>query len=219
MGGFYIQDELRLSDKLTLLVGLRTDIQHTPGTFPLSNEIKNTPEFSKFNNKINSKPEFNPRFGFTYDANENKSLVIRGGSGLFSGRIPFLWYAYANYISGTRYFNVDIRPTTSTPIISDLSQLAATQPNLAEINLVDNNFSLPKDWKSSIAIDKKVGKNTRLSIEATYSKVLKGLLFQSINRKDSIGTFEGTDQRPYFLATGQSIKINEIMASNSNIIN
>lgn len=209
LGGFYVQDELRVSEKLNLLIGLRTDIQHTPGSFPLSNEIKNTPEFSRFNNKINSKPQLNPRFGFVYDLKQDKSFVIRGGSGLFTGRIPFLWYAYANYISGTRYFNIDLRPTTPTPITRDLSDLTALQPNLSEINLIDNNFNLPKDWKSSIAIDKKIGKNTTFSFEATYSKVLQGLLFQSINRKDSISNFEGADNRPYFLARGQSIKINE----------
>lgn len=209
LGGLYIQDEIRMTDKLNLLLGLRADIQHTPGTFPLSNEIKNTPEFSQFNNTIHTKPQFNPRFGFTYHVKEDQSLVLRGGSGLFTGRIPFLWYAYANYISGTRYFNVDIRPATPTPIINDVSQLARLQPNLAEINLIDNNFQLPQDWKSSLAIDKMIGNNTTISLEATYSKVLQGLLFQSINRKDSVGHFAGADNRPYFLATGSSIKINK----------
>lgn len=209
LGGFYVQDELRLSDNLSILIGLRTDMQYTPDIFPLSNEIKSTPEFSKFNNKINSNLQLNPRLGFTYDVKNDKSFVIRGGSGLFTGRIPFLWYAYANYISGTRYFNIDIRPISATPVIKDLSELTALQPNLAEINLIDNHFDLPKDWKSSIAIDKKINKNTTLSMEATYSKVIKGLLFKSINRKDSIGQFDGVDNRPYFLSTGQSIKINE----------
>lgn len=221
LGGFYMQDEIRITDKLDVLFGLRADIQHTPDDFLLSKEIKSTPEFSKFNNKINTSLQFNPRFGFTYDIKEDKSFVIRGGSGLFTGRIPFLWYAYANYISGTRYFNIDIRPSGPTPIINDLSDLAAVQPNLAEINLVDNDFNLPKDWKSSIALDKKISKNTILSLEATYSKVLNGLLFQSINRKDSVNNFEGADNRPYFLATGQNIKINEnftnvFLLSNTN---
>ncbi len=209
LGGFYIRDEIRLSDKLKVLIGLRADIQYTPGTFPLSEEIKNTPEFSKFNNEINSKPQLNPRFGFSYDVEQDKSFVIRGGSGLFTGRIPFLWYAYANYISGTRYFNIDIRPTSTTPIVNNLSQFTSVQPNVAEINLIDNNFNLPKDWKSSIAIDKQINNTTKFSVEATYSKVIKGLLFQSINRKDSIGSFDGADRRPYFLAGGNDIKINE----------
>jgi hypothetical protein len=209
LGGIYLQDEWRVTDKLNVLFGVRTDLQYTPNTFPLSDELAATPVFAAFSNTINSKPQVNPRLGFSYAVKRDKSTVIRGGSGLFTGRIPFLWYAYANYISGTRYFNIDIRPTTTTPIISDLSELASVQPNLAEINLVDNNFSLPKDWKSSIAVDQKVGKNLSFALEATYSKVLQGLLFQSINRKDSIGQFDGADNRPYYLATGQSIKLNE----------
>lgn len=209
LGGLYIQDEVRMTDKLNLLLGLRTDIQYTPKEFPLSDEIANTPEFSRFDNTINSKPQFNPRFGFAFDVREDKSLVLRGGSGLFTGRIPFLWYAYANYISGTRYFNIDIRPSGPMPIVRDVSQLALSQPNLAEINLIDNNFRLPQDWKSSLAIDRVLDNSTTVSLEATYSKVMQGLLFQSINRKDSVGHFEGADNRPYFLASGSQIKIND----------
>jgi hypothetical protein len=209
LGGIYLQDEIRINQRLRALFGLRTDLQYIPGSFPLSPEIENTPAFSRLNNRINSSPRFNPRFGFEWDVTGDKSFVVRGGSGLFTGRIPFLWYAYANYVSGTRYFNVDIRPDEPTPIVSDVSELATNQPPLAEINLIDNNFNLPRDWKSSIALDKKIGENTLFTLEATYSQVLDGLLFQSINRKDSTGTFSGTDQRPYFLATGESIKINE----------
>jgi hypothetical protein len=140
---------------------------------------------------------------------KDKNLVIRGGSGLFTSRLPFLWYAYANYISGTRYFNVDIRPSSATPIINDVSTLAASQPNLAEINLIDRNFKLPQDWKNSFAIDVAPDKNTTFTFEATYSKVLQGIHFQSINRKDSIKTFDGADNRTYYLATGNNIKINK----------
>ncbi|WP_226389139.1 TonB-dependent receptor [Penaeicola halotolerans] len=209
LGGIYLQDEIRLSEKLNVIIGLRTDIQYTTTTFPLSQEVRDTPEFADLTNQITTRPQVNPRFGFTYDLKADKSLVIRGGTGLFNGRMPFLWYAYANYISGTRYFNVDVRPTSPTPIVRDVSDFATTGSNIAEINLIDNDFNLPKDWKSSIAIDKQLDKNTRISIEATYSKVLQGLLFQSINRKDSIGNFAGTDNRPYYLTSNQSIKINE----------
>jgi hypothetical protein len=37
--------------------------------------------------------------------------MLKGGSGLFTGRMPFVWYAYEYYISGTKYYNIDYRPT------------------------------------------------------------------------------------------------------------
>lgn len=208
LGGVYLQDEVRLTSRLKVLAGVRADFQYIPQVFPLSEEISRTDAFANYTNTPNTKPRVNPRMGFSYDVTEDRRVVLRGGTGWFTGRIPFLWYAYANYISGTRYFNVDVRPNTPTPIVNDVSALASDQPQMAEINLIDNDFNLPRDWKSSIAVDGRLSESTVFTVEATYSKVLDGLLFQSINRKDSVGTFSGADQRPYYLATGNQIKIN-----------
>ena len=167
LGSIYLQDEWRWNPKLTLLLGLRADIQHTSTAFPLSEAVTNTPAFARFDNTIRAIPQLNPRLGFSYDVKADKSLMIRGGSGLFTSRIPFLWYANVNYVSGTRYFNVDIRPTVQTPIIEDVSQLATLQPNIAEINLIDNNFRLPQDWKNSLAVDVLLDQKTTFTVEAT----------------------------------------------------
>ncbi len=207
--GLYLQDEFRISRKFTLQTGLRMDLQNHIGDFPLSTELTNTPQFADFKNQINTKPQINPRASFNWILNAQENLQLRGGTGLFTGRIPFLWYAYAHYISGTNYFNVDIRPTGPQPLVQDLSVLANQQPGITEINLVDNGFKLPRDWKSNLALDIKLENNFTLGFEATYSKVLQGLLFQSINRKDSVGNFTGADNRSYFLAGGDAIKLNK----------
>ncbi|GGI56670.1 TonB-dependent receptor [Winogradskyella haliclonae] len=206
--GLYAQDRIRFSDRFSLLAGVRLDSQALLDDLPLSDEVRNTPEFSRFENKINSAPQINPRVGFNYFFNEDKNIQLRGGSGLFTGRIPYLWFAYAEYISGTDYFNVDIRPTEATPIIENLEDLATQQPGLTEINLIDNDFDLPREWKTNIALDIKLPKSFNLSLEGTYSKVVKGIFFQSINRRNNKGNFTGADNREYFLETGTDIKIN-----------
>jgi hypothetical protein len=38
-----------------------------------------------------NKPTISPRLGFTIDLTEDRSVVMRGGSGIFVGRIPFAW--------------------------------------------------------------------------------------------------------------------------------
>ena len=209
LGGLYAQDEFRINKRLSITVGVRMDLQWHPGDFPLSQEITTTPEFAVYENKINSKPQVNPRFGFNYQVTKNKKINLRGGSGLFTGRIPFLWYAYPHYISGIQYNNIDVKPTGTTPITTDLSDLASLQPGLTEINLIDNGFKLPRDWKNNLAIEIKLPGKLLLTLEATYSKTLNGLLFQSINGIDSVSTFTGSDNRPYFLASGAASKIND----------
>lgn len=204
--GIYFQDRFRANDKLTLTGGIRLDMQHLLDPLPLSDEVKNTPEFSAFENKINSKPNINPRFGFSYKP--NNTLIIDGGSGFFTGRIPYLWFAYAEYISGTEYFNIDLRPTGTTPIVENLADLSSQQPNLTEINLIDNDFDLPREWKTNVNFKFKLPNDFDLTLSGTYTDVIKGIFFKSINRENNLGNFSGADNRPYYLETGEDIKIN-----------
>ncbi|MGZ9676004.1 TonB-dependent receptor [Flavobacterium sp. GNP001] len=206
----YVQDEIRLSKKFSILAGFRLDWQNTPTPFPVSDDIKNTPEFAGYQNKINSRPIINPRFNFNYTIDSDGKYNLKGGIGLFTGRMPFVWYAYEYYISGTKYYNIDYRPTGSLDLNEDLSQLAPLQSRrLTEVNLIDNNFNLPRDWKSNISLDVALKNNFALNFEATYTKTLDGLLFQSINRKeDQKSNFVGADNRPYYNTSAESIKIN-----------
>ena len=210
LSSVYLQDEFRISSKFNVLAGIRMDIQTYPGNFPVSQDFVNTPEFSQYKNKINGSPQINPRVGFNYAFDNNNTYVLKGGTGLFTGRMPFVWYAYPEYISGTKYFNIDYKPTGVLPINENLSAIEPLQTKrLTEINLVDNGFNLPRDWKSNLSLDVKLKNNFALNIDATFSKVLDGLLFQSINRKeDQKSNFIGADNRSYYNSTSDAIKIN-----------
>ncbi len=207
-GAVFFQDNLQIGEKLELTAGIRLDGQYLTQRLPISEAVRNTPEFSRFDNTISKKPPLNPRFGFGYKIDAEGRYTIRGGTGLFSGRIPYLWFAYAEYISGTDYFNIDLRPTNTIGLTENLQDLRSVQPNLTEINLLDPEFSLPRDWKTNLAFKARLPHKWTLDLEGTYTKVVNGLLFQSINRRNDIGTFSGADNRPYFLETGDQIKIN-----------
>ena len=209
LSSVYLQDELKISNKLEVQFGVRIDAQ-TTDDLPLSQELQNSPEFAKYTNKINSTPQINPRISFDYKFDLSGKYTLKGGSGLFTGRIPFVWYAYAHYISGTKYYNIDYRPTGSLDIERDLSKLETTQGRrLTEINLVENDFNLPRDWKSNLNFEVHFKNNFSLNLEGTYTKVVDGLFFQSINRKDSfLSRFEGADNRLYYTASGDAVKIN-----------
>ncbi len=204
----FIQDNFRLNDNLSLTAGIRLDGQYLTQQLPVSEEVKNTPEFAQYNNTISRKPQFNPRFGFNYKIDNDGRYTLRGGTGLFSGRIPYLWFAYTEYISGTEYFNIDLRPEESVALTENLEDLRSTQSNLAEINLIDTDFTLPRDWKTNIAFKAKLPNRWTLDIEGTYTEVLNGVFFKSINRKNNLGSFNGADNRSYFLETGDTSKIN-----------
>lgn len=195
----YIQDKIRLNNKLSINLGLRLDNQLLLDELPLSPLVRNTPEFSHFTNKISTKPHINPRLNFKYVLGEDKKYTLEGGSGLFTGRIPYLWFAYAEYISGTDYFNVDIRPNGNiVQLVENLGTLAVQQPGLTEINLIDTNFELPREWKTRLSFEAKLPENFRFTSQATYTEVLKGIYFQSINRRLEFDNYSGADTRQFY---------------------
>lgn len=204
----FFQDNFRINDRLTVTAGIRLDGQYLTQRLPVSEEVRSTPEFSRFDNTISKVPQLNPRFGFNYKIDKFGRYSLRGGTGLFSGRIPYLWFAYTEYISGTEYFNIDLRPDEAVELTENLEDLRSIQPNLAEINLIDTDFTLPRDWKTNIAFTARLPRQWTIDLEATYTEVVKGIFFQSINRQDNLGNFSGADNRPYFLETGDAIKIN-----------
>ncbi|CAL2078960.1 TonB-dependent receptor [Tenacibaculum sp. 190524A05c] len=215
---FYIQDKIKINDKFTVNAGVRLDNQLLLDDLPLSPLVTNTPEFSQFTNKIDVNPHINPRVSFTYTLDEDKKYTLSGGSGLFTGRIPYLWFAYAEYISGTDYFNVDIRPNGNVVQLEEnLGVLANQQPGLTEINLIDNNFELPREWKTRLSFEAKLPQNFRFSVEATYTDVLKGIFFQSINRRQEFGSYSGADNRLFYNGTRVNDNFtNVFLLSNTN---
>ena len=215
---FYIQDKIKINDKFTVNAGVRLDNQLLLDDLPLSSLVSNTPEFSQFTNKIDVNPHINPRVSFNYALDEDKKYTLSGGSGLFTGRIPYLWFAYAEYISGTDYFNVDIRPNGNVVQLEEnLGVLANQQPGLTEINLIDNDFELPREWKTRLSFEAKLPQNFRFSVEATYTDVLKGIFFQSINRRQEFGNYSGADNRLFYNGTRVNDDFtNVFLLSNTN---
>jgi len=215
---FYVQDKIRVNDQFSVNFGVRLDNQLLLDNLPLSPLVSNTPEFSHFTNQIDVSPHINPRVSFEYTLDEDKKYKLSGGSGLFTGRIPYLWFAYAEYISGTDYFNVDIRPNgTAVPLEENLGTLATQQPGLTEINLIDTDFELPREWKTRLHFEAKLPRKFRFTAEATYTDVLKGIFFQSINRHQEFGNYSGADTRLFYNGTRINDNFtNVFLLSNTN---
>jgi hypothetical protein len=204
----YLQYKTQWNDRLSTQFGLRMDGQFLTEPIPIAAEVLNTPEFSHFTNEISKKPQLNPRFGFNYALDADKNYTLKGGTGLFSGRIPYLWFAYAEYISGTEYLNIDLRPTESLLLTENLGELQNQQPNLTEINLIDTDFTFPRDWKSTLALNVNLPNQWKFNLEGSYTKVIEGLFFKSINRKEVFETYDGADNRRYYSLPSDEIKIN-----------
>jgi len=203
----YLQDKWSVSKNLKVSYGLRLDMQFLTQSLPLSPLISNSDDFSEFTNELSNNLQWNPRASIDYRFGKSGwSLTI--GSGLFSGKLSYLWFGYFDYISGTDYFNIDLRPDDALPLTS-LSELTEIQPGLTEVNLLDPDFKFPRDWKSNIGLNWQKDEKWTFGAEFSYTKVLQGLFFQTINRTENLTPFEGADNRLFYNTSGAEVKIDQ----------
>lgn len=232
MSSLYAQDEWAIKDNFKLSYGIRADISVVPNgpaqgpaatTAPDNTHYSNTytsTQVNQINNKVFGQVMPTPRLGFTYDVMKNKKVVIRGGSGIFTGRIPFAWLGYAYYNNGVNYGAFDDKTVpVHTHIPTDPTQFAAFntnvlhQPNRVEIDQIDKNFHLPQTWRSNLAVDFNLFKGYKLTLEGIYTKTLYDVMFKSTNLKDSVKYYaqDVNHVQPVYLSggpTGQRVDNN-----------
>ena len=65
-------------------------------------------------NMPNGQLLFAPRLGFNWDVNNDATVQVRGGTGIFSGRVPFVFLSNNFTNSGLIQGAVDVRATATT---------------------------------------------------------------------------------------------------------
>ena len=94
--GIYVQDDWQITDNLKLTYGIRFDGLFFDNGDLMTNKAIYDLDYDGRHIDTGKWPDSNltvsPRFGFTYDVFGDKSLKIRGGSGLFSGRLPLVFF-------------------------------------------------------------------------------------------------------------------------------
>ncbi len=233
----YAQDDITVNSKFKLSPGIRFDYSFA-GTQPYKDSslnstnsgnyvssdptYTNTP-FKELTAKLPSRVATSPRLGFSYDVKGNQSIVIRGGTGIFTGRVPFAWYGYAYTLNGGTYGNIDWNgpkgPSATSPngqyvplaidpaglkdTVAKYSALynAGNKANTREIDVFDNNFKLPTIWRSNIAVDLKFGNGFKFTTDFMYTKTIHDVKYQQINLKDSVTYFKtgGPTETPVYV--------------------
>ncbi|SEN48530.1 Carboxypeptidase regulatory-like domain-containing protein [bacterium A37T11] len=239
----YGQDDIQLSDNFKLSAGLRLDYAGVPNKQPLSKKTTESPVDLNYGNTFTYTPpkdikqnflgnvEFNPRVSFNYDIYGDQKLILRGGSGLFTGRVPFAWFGYAYYNNGDTYGAYDNQKAPAgvsviaAPAIGGAGYVANLGENLndatgkTQVDLIDNHFKMPQVWRTSLALDATTNDQWKFTLEAIYTKVIHDLKFQQVNTKDSVTyyPYDTEEQQPIFVNQGINPKYtNAYLLSNTN---
>ena len=213
--GAYIQDDIKVSDNFKVNVGLRVDVPVFPDApsynTKAENAFVNTASVTYATNgngsikyandstktlgwKTSEMPQsallFSPRVGFNWDVNGDQSLQVRGGAGIFTGRVPFVWISnhYGNTgveiarltlsTAGTDTvrFNPNIANTLSENL-KDTTKIAST----TELNLTGNNFKMPQTFRMNLGLDYKLPEDIIMTIDGMYSMNLNEIAYTDLN--------------------------------------
>ncbi len=225
--GLYVQDEFEAAKGLKVTAGIRADVP-VFGDTPLRNtKIETSFAGYRTDRTPKSRILWAPRVGFNYDVLGDRSLQIRGGSGIFTGRVPFVWLSNQFTNSGMLFGTVDVRRSTNPnlafiPSVSN-QKTAGAGSTKAEVNLVTEDFKLPQVFRNNLAVDMKLPYGITGTLEAIYSKTLNNVVYSDLNLKPSTTTINptlsgGADVRPAFSSTkvdGTNFT-NVILLGNSN---
>ncbi|HEU5291294.1 MAG TPA: TonB-dependent receptor, partial [Cyclobacteriaceae bacterium] len=190
----YAQDKWQVNDKLTVTLGIRMD---KPLYFDTSEKVEESIDqqqeinggFNAYDPSViyydendkqvqfdhtelpDGKPLFSPRLGINWDVTGDTKTIIRGGSGLFTGRFPFVWVG---------------------------NQVA--NPNFYFYCMTANDFKFPQVWRSNIGIDKAFGEGWMATVDIMYTKDINAMMVRNYGINSPGGTLQGVDNRQIYTA-------------------
>ncbi len=209
----YIQDKIQVNNKLTLTAGIRAEMpmflnKLTPNPVVDQLELLGTdgqPRTYDTGSWPKARVMLSPRIGFRYDVKEDGGFVVRGGTGIFTGRVPFVWLtnmpsnsgviqntiepgsydASRNWIGNIR-FNPDKYYWLNNPPAGG-ENVFIKNPNAgvpSSLALVDRNFKMPQVWRSSLGADYVIpGTPFVITADLMYTKDIQGVYQFGANRK------------------------------------
>lgn len=223
--GIYAQDEINITPGLRVTVGLRADkaIYHEQ---PIENPAVSALQFYNQDGELTSYTTgawpkspmlLSPRVGVRWDAFNNNSLVIRGGTGIFTGRIPFVFltnmptnsgmYQFGGAISNgspagaAQLANITFNPNPDA--YANLFPRTAGTAVPSNLVFMDRNFKFPQVFRTNLAADKDLGNGFILTLEGLYTKDINAVMMRNANQREATGTIvEGGLTRERFIGTG-----------------
>jgi hypothetical protein len=231
----YAQDNIKVNERFNMTVGLRASRVSFKDT-ALENPAVTALTFAngeKFNtgDMPDAQYLFEPRLGFNLDLLGNASTQLRGGTGIFSGRPPFVFLSNAIGNNGVLTGFIDVSGenlqnggygfTTNT---SQFIPKNPTLPSTFDLAFTAKDYKFPQTWKTNIAVDQKLPFGFVGTIESIFSKNINEVFYYNANFNAPVGTLNGIksgDNRPFYSNNDNITRINNnvsnaIVLSNSN---
>lgn len=231
--GAYVQDEWRAGRGLTVTGGLRVDVVSF-GNTAQENTAVNAMTFRDENgNPVqystaklpDATPLVSPRLGFNYDVRGNGQTIVRGGTGIFTGRPAYVWISNQignnGILTGFEQFDgpsgseLTNRPFHPNPDHYKPATVTGAPAASYELALTDKSFKFPQVWRSNLAVDHRFESGWLVTTEFLWGRDVNGVYYINANLPASDAAFTGADTRPRWVsdkcaATPTTIETNRI---------
>ncbi|MFN5022668.1 MAG: carboxypeptidase regulatory-like domain-containing protein [Chitinophagaceae bacterium] len=215
----YAQDEYQYNRDLKFTAGIRVAMIDFVNT-AIENPAITAMSFANgasFNTGVMPKTQFlyEPRFGFNWDVEGKKKTQVRGGTGIFTGRPPYVFISNQIGNNGVLTGFIDVSGAAAakygfTPNPNKyFIPSTPTLPSTFDIALTEENYKFPQVFKSNLAIDQKLPFGLVGTIEFLYNKNLNAVHYYNDNLENPISSFTGVDNRFRFAGNDNGVRIND----------
>ena len=123
--------------------------------------------------------------------NDTRRYILRGGVGIFTGRIPFVWLSNNFSNTGIQLSAYSVSADSNNPdatkdlsVILDPTKQSQNADKLTAsgsqtINVFDKDFKFPQSLRANLAVDFELG-GIVWTAEAIYSKILNDIAYQNL---------------------------------------
>jgi hypothetical protein len=230
--GFYAQDEWQVKPNLKVVIGVRGDVPVIDADIFPNNAAKALTFQNGLKNVDVARTQeasvlWSPRVGFNWDVTNDKKTQVRGGTGVFTGRVPYVWVS--NQVSNTGVlfgsFLATGAGTANYPFSPDVNAYrpvggaASSTYNLA---FTSSDFKFPQVWRTNIAVDRQLPWDMIGTFEFMYTKDVNAVYHQNVNLPDlndatKVSKVSAIDQRPRYLSNRINSNISDaILMDNTN---
>lgn len=222
--GFFAQDEWSVTNSLKFTYGVRIDVPVFPNKPSANTTFNADPNYSQYGVATDQMPKakvmWSPRIGFNWDVTGDRSTQLRGGAGIFTGRLPFVWLSNQFSNTGNEYVRYDFKGAANFPTGFQFrpdpnNQWVGTSPLSSEIDVVDPHFKFPQSFRANLAVDQKLPYGIKGTLEGIYTKKMNDIMYKDLTKNET-GNLAGIDNRPTYTKIAGTPYTNVIYLTNTN---
>ena len=200
--GLYAQDEWSPRNNLKIIYGVRADLPFLTSDLTQNENAAKLTFRDGVQLNTGSVPKktvlFSPRVGFNWDVNDDRKTQLRGGTGIFTGRVPFVWLSNQASNNGVQFGSYTVTGSTNT--IAGTTNTTIFNPNVDayrpqnaaantryNLAVTASDFKFPQVWRTNLAVDQELPGGVIGTLEAFYTKDINAVYHQNVNLPGSEG--------------------------------